>query len=70
MAKPKAKKRQKPLAVYTIVDRSEEDRDDIWDRIGYAFVNKDSSINVYLNALPCNDKLHIREVKEKEEEEE
>ena len=31
-----------------------------WNRAGSAFVNKDGSINVYLDALPLDGKLHIR----------
>ena len=31
-----------------------------WSRAGSAFVNKDGSINVYLDALPLDGKLHIR----------
>ncbi len=34
-----------------------------WDRIGVAFVNKDQSLNVVLNALPIDGKLHIRDPK-------
>jgi hypothetical protein len=49
--------------VYTIVDR--EGKDSIWIEVGIAFDNKDGSMNVHLNALPVNGKLHIREPKEK-----
>ncbi len=54
-----AKKTKKTLAVYTIVDIGGEKP--LWNRIGSAFVNKDGSINVLLNALPLDGKLHIRE---------
>ena len=33
-----------------------------WMRIGNAFVNRDGSTNVYLDALPANGKLHIRDL--------
>jgi len=33
----------------------------IWTRAGSAWVNKDDSINVYLDVLPIDGKLHIRE---------
>ena len=46
------------LAVYTITEN--QGRDAFWQRIGTAFENKDGSINVLLNALPCDRKLHIR----------
>jgi len=51
------------LGVYAIVDRKTEenpDRKNIWIHIGMAFVNRDGSINVRLNALPVNGTLHIR----------
>ena len=33
----------------------------VWTRIGAAFINKDSSINVILNCLPIDGRLHIRD---------
>ncbi|MDX2011996.1 MAG: hypothetical protein SFW67_17520 [Myxococcaceae bacterium] len=33
----------------------------IWVRAGSAWVNRDGSINVYLDVLPLDGKLHIRE---------
>jgi len=35
-----------------------------WLRVGSAFPNKDDSINLYLDALPVNQKLQIRELDE------
>ena len=32
-----------------------------WVTLGSAFVNKDSSINIYLDAYPVNGKLQLRE---------
>ncbi len=32
-----------------------------WLKLGNAFVNKDGSINVYLDGLPVNGRLQIRE---------
>ena len=37
-----------------------------WVRTGTGFDNKDGSINVFLNVLPTNGKLHIRELDEKD----
>ena len=54
----------KKLAVYTIVPSNSEDKKDFWQRIGCAYINKDGSLNVVLNALPLNGKLHIREKKQ------
>lgn len=53
--------------IYTIVKSTNEEHKDRWVRIGAAFVNKDGSINCFLDALPVNGKLHIRDRKEKEE---
>jgi len=36
-----------------------------WMRVGIAFINKDSSMNVILDAIPMSGKLHIRERKTK-----
>jgi hypothetical protein len=47
------------LTVYTIVERGPERRH--WLRIGIAFVNRDGSLNVRLDAIPANGQLHIRE---------
>ncbi len=32
-----------------------------WTKIGVGFVNRDNSINVILDAMPFNGKLHIRD---------
>lgn len=36
----------------------------LWTRIGSAFVNKDGSINAFLEALPIDGRLHIRDPRE------
>lgn len=46
-------------AVYTIADRGNGRK--YWLRIGVAFVNRDNSLNVRLDAIPLNGQLHIRE---------
>lgn len=46
--------------VYVITER-EEDRKANWSRIGVAFVNRDDSLNVILDAIPITGKLHIRD---------
>ncbi len=33
----------------------------IWTKIGIAFLNRDQSLNVRLDMLPLNGKLHIRD---------
>lgn len=37
-----------------------------WLKMGIAYENKDQSWNVYLDALPTNGKLHIREWEERD----
>ena len=40
-----------------------------WVKIGAAFVNKDGSLNVYLDAMPLSGELNIRDAKVKSPEE-
>lgn len=47
-------------AVYTIIER--QGHKPFWLRIGAAFVNRDSSLTVKLNALPLNGTLQVRDV--------
>ena len=57
--------------VYTIIEReASEGRDakSFWVRIGSAFVNRDGSLNVKLDALPVNGTLQIRDPEPKEDE--
>lgn len=35
-----------------------------WTRIGYAYENRDGSLNLYLDALPLGRRLQIRDAKE------
>ena len=37
-----------------------------WSRLGIAYGNKDESINLYLDSLPLNGKLQLREFTEEE----
>ncbi len=56
------KQTSKAKAVYNIVENGEYTN---WNKVGVAFVNKDGSYNVVLDALPVNGKLHIRDFKPK-----
>jgi len=47
-------------AVYTIVERTGTEKK-FWVRIGTAFINRDASLNVRLDATPTNGQLHIRD---------
>lgn len=51
--------------VYTIIETGEGRS--IWRMVGAAFVNRDESLTVLLDALPVNGRLHIREPGEREE---
>ena len=44
--------------VFTIIEHEGDKA--VWIKIGTAFVNRDESITVSLNALPINGRLHIR----------
>ena len=46
--------------------RQSADAGDHWQRLGTAWTKKDESINIVLNALPLNGKLHLREPKASE----
>lgn len=53
-------KRKSYKVVYTIVQRPRDGRK-FWLRIGAAFENQDGSWNVYMDALPTNGQLQIRD---------
>ena len=55
------------LDAFTIVERAqkgnagaEDSEKKYWVKIGSAFVNRDDSLNVYLDAVPVNGMLHLR----------
>ena len=48
--------------VFTIVETGEGKN--FWRKIGTAFVNRDDSLTVVLDAFPVNGRLHIRDPKE------
>lgn len=47
------------LAVFSI--RTGKKGGSIWVRAGSAFVNRDNSLNVLLDVLPMDGRLHLRE---------
>ena len=53
----------KRLQVFSI--KEGKDKNDIWVKAGMAFVNRDGSMNVYLDVLPLDGKLHVREQAER-----
>ena len=56
---PGASPARRQFAVFTIVEQEEKA---LWRRVGSGFVNRDGSYNLYLDALPVNGRLHMREV--------
>lgn len=55
----------KRYAVFSI--RKKDNQPSIWVRAGSAFINKDGSMNLYLDVLPLDGTLHVREPGEKKE---
>jgi len=53
---------RKRLAVFSI---RKSRGGSIWVRAGSAFVNRDGSLNLYLDVLPIDGTLHVREPGEK-----
>ena len=50
---------------YTVVEREKDGRQ-FWVRVGVAFVNRDGSLTVRLDAVPVNGRLHIRDYQPRE----
>lgn len=50
----------KMLTVYTIVEKQGKEKP-FWIKVGACFSNRDGSMNVVLDALPINGRLHIRQ---------
>jgi hypothetical protein len=50
--------------VFTIIEKEEWSKG-VWIKVGTAFENRDGSLNIFLDALPCNGRLHVRERKVK-----
>lgn len=55
----------RPKAVYTVIEQEGRERG-LWVRVGVAWVNRDGSLNIRLNALPVNGQLHVRDESERE----
>lgn len=51
----------KRYAVFSIRDGK---NGSIWTRAGSAYMNRDGSVNLYLDVLPLDGKLHVREAGE------
>ena len=59
-------KETKMKAVFTIVE-GDKLKKALFRRIGTGFVNRDASLNVFLDALPVSGKLHIRDIEPRPE---
>ena len=49
---------------YAVFSIRQKGNGSIWTRAGSAFLNKDGSINLYLDVLPLDGTLHVREAGE------
>jgi hypothetical protein len=45
---------------------TKDEKKTVWKNLGIAFENKDGSINVYLDVLPLNGKLQLRDFDEED----
>jgi hypothetical protein len=50
--------KSRPWAAYNIVERGGRR---FWNRVGSAFHNRDGSMNIFLDSLPRDGKIQIRE---------
>ncbi|MCC6809584.1 MAG: hypothetical protein IT381_19295 [Deltaproteobacteria bacterium] len=50
--------------VFTVVERNNKSW---WTKLGRGYLNKDASINLFLDALPANGKLQVRREEKREE---
>lgn len=55
-------KRYQVFSIKEILEQNE--KKSVWVKAGSAWVNRDGSINVYLDVLPLDGKLHVREALE------
>ncbi len=54
----------RPRMFKVIAPIEKKDGSTFWMRVGTGFPNKDQSINLYLDAMPFNHTLQIREMEE------
>ncbi len=55
-------KRYQVFSIKEIYEQNE--KKSVWVKAGSAWLNRDGSINVYLDVLPLDGKLHVREALE------
>lgn len=54
-------KRLQVFSIKETAEKSGEEKKSVWVKAGAAWVNRDGSLNVYLDVLPLDGKLHVRE---------
>lgn len=59
MNNPQQSNPRNKRVAYTVIERGEGKS--YWLRVGTAFENRDGSLNVYLDAIPVNGRLQIRQ---------
>jgi len=57
-------KRYQVFSIKEIVEGPEKVKKSVWVKAGSAWKNRDGSFNVYLDVLPLDGKLHVREALE------
>ena len=57
-------KRLQVFSIKQIDEKNGEEKKTVWVKAGSAWVNRDGSLNVYLDVLPLDGKLHVREALE------
>ena len=55
--------------VFTVTESGKEDAKDRWRQLGVGFLNRDESLNLILDGIPVNGRLHVRVRKPKQEQE-
>lgn len=54
-------KRLQVFSIKEIPETQKEEKKTVWVKAGSAFLNRDGSLNVYLDVLPLDGRLHVRE---------
>ena len=52
------------FSIKEIPETQKEEKKTVWVKAGSAFLNRDGSLNVYLDVLPLDGRLHVREALE------
>ena len=60
-------KRYQVFSMKERTDKGGKEKDTVWVKAGSAWVNRDGSLNVYLDVLPLDGRLHVREALDKKE---